>query len=146
MDTCPSRPDTTSRGELGEATAGLDREELCVEPARLVREREVSPLLDDPALLEDQDDVGVHHRAEPVSDNDRALASEQSIEGLLHEVLGLRIERARRLVEDDELGVLQDRPSDRDALLLPAGELDAALADAGRVLVVEALDELVRVR
>ena len=40
-----------------------------------------------------------------------------------------RVERRRRLVEDEDPGVLQQHPGDRDPLLLAARELVAALAD-----------------
>ena len=44
-------------------------------------------------------------------------------------MLGLRVERAGRLVEHQHRRVAQDRAGDRDALLLAAGEAVAALAD-----------------
>ncbi len=50
----------------------------------------------------------------------------------------LRIERARRLVEDQDARRLEDRARDGDALLLAAGELEAALADRRRVALGQA--------
>ena len=70
---------------------------------------------------------------------------EQAIERLLHEVLALGVERARGLVEDEDARILQDGARDGDALLLPAGELHAALADERRVALGEARDEVVGV-
>ena len=53
----------------------------------------------------------------------------------LDRLFRLRIERRRRFVEDQDRRVLQQRARDRDALLLAAGQLQAALADFGFVAV-----------
>ena len=52
----------------------------------------------------------------------------QAVECLLDQTLGLGVERARGLVEDEDRRVAQNRPRDRDPLLLAAGEAVAALA------------------
>ncbi len=72
--------------------------------------------------------------------------SAQAVERLLHGALGLGVERARRLVEDEHRRVAQDRAGDRDALLLAAGEAVAALADDGVVAVGQRRDEVVDLR
>ena len=41
----------------------------------------------------------------------------------LHLLAQLQVERAQRLVEQQDLGLVDDRAGERDALLLPAGEL-----------------------
>ena len=46
----------------------------------------------------------------------------------LHLVLGFRIERCGRLVEEDDRSVLDQRARDRDALALAAGELQSVFA------------------
>ena len=48
---------------------------------------------------------------------------------LLHPRLGRRVERAGRLVEDQDRRILQQRAGDRQALALAAGKRGAALAD-----------------
>ena len=53
------------------------------------------------------------------------------------------VERAGRLVEHEHGRVAQDRAGDRDALLLAAGEAEAALADDGVVALGERRDRLV---
>ena len=68
-------------------------------------------------------------------DRDRRPALGEPVERLLHEPLGLGVERARRLVEHEHRRVAQDRPRDRDPLLLAAREAVAALADDGVVAV-----------
>src|SRR5207237_9973706 len=89
----------------------------------------VPPGLDDAAVIENDYLVGVADRREAVRDRDRRAALGQPVERLLHQPLGLGVERARRFVEDEDRRVAQDRAGDRDALLLTAGETVAALAD-----------------
>lgn len=58
-----------------------------------------------------------------MSNNDRSSSLHGSVEGLLHDFLTLLIEGTRGLVEDQDLGVLDQCPCDGDALLLAAREL-----------------------
>src|SRR5215213_783966 len=99
--------------------------------------------LDDPAAVEHDDLVRVAHRREAVGDRDRRPPLREPVERVLHEPLRLGVERARRLVEDEDRRVAQDRPRDRDALLLAAGEPVAALADNGVVAVRQRCDDVV---
>ena len=91
--------------------------------------------LDDPALVEHDQPVHGGDGRQPVGDGDHRLALHQPVEALLDRRLDLRIERAGRLVEDQDRRVLEEDAGDRDALALAAGELDAALADMGVVAV-----------
>ena len=52
------------------------------------------------------------------------------VERFLDQVLGVTVQGAGRLVEDQDPRVAQDRAGDRDALALAAREPDPALADA----------------
>ena len=56
------------------------------------------------------------------------------------------VERAGRLVEQQDRPIREQRPRDRQPLALAAGELDAALAEIGVEALRQALDELQRVR
>ena len=85
--------------------------------------------LDDAAMVEHDDLVGVPHGREPVRDRDRRPPLGEPVERVLDEPFGLGVEGARRLVEDKDRRVAQDRARDRDPLLLAAGEPIAALAD-----------------
>ena len=76
----------------------------------------------------------------------RGAALGEQLERLLHGALRLHVERAGGLVEHEHRRVAQDRPGDRDALLLPAGEAEAALADDGVVAVGQPGDDLVDLR
>src|SRR4029079_9440098 len=58
----------------------------------------------------------------------------------------LGVERACRLVEDQNRRVLQDRACDRDPLALAPGKLDSALTPERVVAVGQRLDELRGVR
>ena len=62
----------------------------------------------------------------------------------LHHALALGIERAGRLVEQQQRRVLQDRAGDRDALALAARQAHAALAEEGAVALGQRADEVVR--
>ena len=67
----------------------------------------------------------------PVGDGDHRLALHQPVERLLDGGLDLRIERAGRLVENEDRRVLEQDAGNGDPLALAAGELDPAFADMG---------------
>ena len=66
---------------------------------------------------------------EAVRDHEGGAALHHLVERGLHLALGCGVERARRLVEDQDRRILQQRARDREALALAAGERAAALAD-----------------
>lgn len=57
--------------------------------------------------------------------------------------LALRVQRGRRLVQEQYLGVADDGPGDGYPLLLPAGQRHAAGADIGVVALWQRYDEVV---
>ena len=67
----------------------------------------------------------------------------EEVEAVLDHGLGLGVEGAGGLVEDEDAGVGQDGAGDGKALALAAGELDAALANDGFVLLGETLGKLI---
>src|SRR5882672_7050713 len=81
-------------------------------------ELSVASGLDEPAAVDDEDLVGVYDRGEPVRHRDRrapfADAPQRCVDGRLDP----RVERGRRLVEEENRGVGEDRTRDRDALPL----------------------------
>src|SRR5436190_9541801 len=85
--------------------------------------------LDNAAVIEHDDLIGAAHGREPVRDRDRRPALGEPVQRLLDEPFGLGVERACRLIEDEDRRVPQDRPRDRDPLLLAAREAVAALTD-----------------
>ena len=68
------------------------------------------------------------------------------VERVLDLLLGVAVERARGLVEDQDRRPLEDGAGDGDALLLAAGELEAALAHHGAVALGQLGDEAVDLR
>ncbi len=97
----------------------------------------VGALLDDAAVLQDKNAVGAKHGREPVRDDERGAVLHGALEGLLHQRFALGVERRRRLVEQQHLGVAQDCPRDGDPLALPAGKRDPPFTDQGVVAVRE---------
>ena len=91
--------------------------------------------LDDAAGIHHQDLVGVHHRRQPVRDHQRGAADRDAVEFGLDRFLAFGIQRRGRLVEDQDRRILQQRARDRDALLLAAGQFQAAFADRSVVAV-----------
>ena len=91
----------------------------------------VPALLDDPAALEDVDAIGVHDRREAVRDQDRdGVPARFDVANRLADLLlGDRVERRSRLVEDQQVRPPQQRAGDREALTLAAGHLHPAFAD-----------------
>ena len=106
--------------------------ELAVE-AVLREQLVVRALLDDPAVVEHDDQVGVPHGREAVGDHERRPAHHQLVERVEDHGLGPRVDRRRRLVEDEDRRVLEERAGDADALALAAGELRTPLAELGLV-------------
>ena len=85
--------------------------------------------LDDAAVFHQQNQIRAADRRQPVRDHERRAAREQLRHRSLDQLLALRVEIARGLVENQDLRRGQDRARDREPLLLAARQLDAALAD-----------------
>ncbi len=94
--------------------------------------------------MEDQDARCIAHRGEPVGDHEGGAVLHHLVERGLHLGLGGGVERARRLVEDEDRRILEERARDRDALALAARQGASALAHLGVEAVRAAFDELER--
>ena len=70
----------------------------------------------------------------------------QFVQARLDFVLGARIERTGRFVEDQYLRIFQDHACDGHSLLFAAGQFQPALAHAGRVAVREFRNEIGKLR
>ena len=88
----------------------------------------VRALLHDPPVFHDDDEVRPAERAQAVGDDEGRAPGDGAVERLEDLVLGLAVDRRRRVVEQQDRGLEQDRPRDRQALPLPAGKAVAALA------------------
>jgi hypothetical protein len=80
----------------------------------------VRPALRDDAVAQHENHVGVANRRQPMGDGDRCPACHQPRQALEDQLFGFRIERRRRLVEQEDRGVANDRTRDRDSLPLAA--------------------------
>ena len=121
LSTGVGRPSTRSRE--------LPRDQLGVE-AGLREKGVVGAALDDAAVVQDDDGVGVAHGGQAVGDDDRGALGHELRERAAEHGLVHRIEMRGRLVQDQNRRVLEDGAGDGDALALAAGEPRAAFADA----------------
>src|SRR5262245_63418703 len=100
-----------------ESTSGPELQ--IVQPAiQAVRGQQVPvrAALHDPAFGEHHDEMGVLHGREAVRDDEDGAMRHQPVDGFLDEALGLRIEGARRLIQDEDGRIAQQRAGDGDAL------------------------------
>ena len=89
--------------------------------AVLARQKlEMASLLDDLSAFHRDDPVARPHGGEPVRDHDDGAALHDLPHIVLDDALALVIERARRLVEDQDARIGGERARDRDPLTLPA--------------------------
>src|SRR5205085_12445730 len=113
---------------------------------RALEQLVVASTRSDLAILEDDDLVGERDRGEAVSDDERGPARHHAAKRQLDLLFGRGVDRGRRVIEDQDPGVRDDRARDRDALALPSGKRQAALADQRVVALGERADERVRLR
>ena len=81
-----------------------------------------------------------------MGDQDRRAAVHQLLHLAPHVVVGLDVQAGHRLIEDEDAGVAQDHPGDRQPLPLPTRQGGAPLADDRVVAVGEADDVVVDLR
>src|SRR5579883_189050 len=104
----------------------------------------MAAILDDAAALDGDDAIGRAHGGKAMRDDDHGAALSDAAHILLDDALALIIERARRLVENEDARIGDERAGDRNALTLSAGEAAAALADDRVVALRQFEDELMR--
>ena len=103
-------------------------------------------LLDDASSVDDVDAVGVEDRRQPMRDGKGRPAHHELVESRLHDLLALRIERRRRLIEDQNARILQDGACDRDALTLSTRKIQSTFADLRLIALGKLQDEFLGVR
>ena len=69
----------------------------------------------------------------------------QALQGLLDQVLRLRVQGRGRLVQDEDGRVFEDCPSNGDPLPLAARDPDPLLPDPGGIALGQGADELLRI-
>mmetsp|Transcript_27249 Transcript_27249/g.63729 ORF Transcript_27249/g.63729 Transcript_27249/m.63729 type:complete len:661 (-) Transcript_27249:1601-3583(-) len=101
-----------------------------------------SALLRDALVLAQHNDAVAALEAPELVGHEQARLTAQLLQDELVEdpVADLGVERAERVVEDERVGLRVDRACDRNARLLPTGQVDPALADLGRVVVGQRLE------
>ena len=100
-------------------------------------------LLDDPAVIHDEDRVGVPDRGQPVGDDEARPSQHQPGHGPLDEDLRARVHGARRLVEDEDPAVGQEGSSDRQELHLTLRHAGGVVVEDRVVPVGERPDEMI---
>jgi hypothetical protein len=89
----------------------------------------VCAALDDPAVVDHEDAIGLLDRAQAVRDDEGRSTLEQALERLLHDHFGGRIDGAGGLVEHEDARVGEERAREADELALSEAHVGAALAD-----------------
>src|SRR5262249_3317540 len=82
------------------------------------------------------------HRRRAGGDRNDGPPAYEPAQRVADPLLAVGIERRRRLVEQQDRRILEERAGDRDALALPARQLDAAVSDDGVEALGHALDEV----
>ena len=103
-------------------------------------------LLDDAAVAQDQNEVGVDDRGQAVGDDEARPAAHKAVHGLLDEKLRARVDIGRRLVEDQQLPLREKRARDGQQLLLAGGDGRGIAADDRIVALWKRADKVVTVR
>ena len=91
-----------------------------VESPLLLDEILPGALLDDTPLVHDEDEVRIADGRKPVGDDDEGAALGPLLDGPRHPLLHHTVERRGGLVENEDVGVTEQSPSERDALTLSA--------------------------
>ena len=91
----------------------------------------VAAELDDPAVDDHRDPVGVVGGVEAVGDRDDGAALEQGVHRALERARGARVDQRGRLVEHQRVGVGDDQAGQRDLLRLGGRQRLVAGADLG---------------
>ena len=103
-------------------------------------------VVDDAAAIHDDDPVEAPQRRQPVRDRDDRAALHQIVQRGLDQLFGFGIQRAGRLIQQQDRRVLQQRPRDRQPLALTAGQHHAAVADHRIESLRQRLDEFAAAR
>src|SRR5690606_19044862 len=104
----------------------------------------VGALFHDAPVVQHDDVVRVLHRGDAVRDQDGGAAFHHPLQLAQNRVFGLRVHRGQAVVENHNARVFHQRPGDAGALLLPARQRYAPLADHRFVAVGKAHDVVVQ--
>ena len=85
--------------------------------------------LDDASVVEDDDEVGAANRGQAVCDDERCSSCQQVTQPSLDPALGTDVDGGRRLVEDQDVRIGEQRAGERDELPLAQREPEATLSE-----------------
>lgn len=103
--------------------------------ALFLEELVMGPAFNDPALVENVDDVGLLDRAETVCDGDSGASLSSSVQSFLHHLLRLGVESGSGFVEKQDPGIAEKSTGNGHTLLLPTGKHGSLAAhDSGESL------------
>src|SRR5579862_7505674 len=95
---------------------------------------------DDASAVQHCDAVGIADGGDAVRDEDGGAAAHHVAQMVENLVFGVSVDAGERVVEDEDLGIANKGAGNGGALLLSAGEGDAAFAHHGVVAFGKALD------
>src|SRR5699024_778093 len=95
----------------------------------------------DLAVPEDDDPVGILHGAHPLGNDNLGGVGDLLQKRLADHGVGVGIHGGGGIVENQNLGLFEERPGDAKPLALAAGDVGAALLDVGIISVGEFADE-----
>ena len=101
----------------------------------------MAALLLDAVAAQHQNAVRIFDRRQAVGNRQGRAALCQLVKALAHQNLALVVQGTCGLVQQQDARVLQEDAGNRQTLLLPAGQLDAALTDVGVVAVLQSADK-----
>ena len=97
----------------------------------------------DPATVQKYNPICSHDRRKIVGNDEKTTTDGKGRYSALDRLFVFRIERRRRLIENDDRRVLQDRPGDADPLALTAGKPRTEWTHPGLVTEFETHDRVV---
>ena len=89
--------------------------------------------LGDAPMIEHDDLVGFGDGVQPVGDHEHSPVVNEAAQRLLHKVFRFGIGERRRLVQDQDRCVGEQRPGDGEALAFAAGKLAAGAEHTSRI-------------
>src|SRR6266568_4896039 len=104
----------------------------------------VRAAFNDFSALQHQDLVGVSNRGKPVGNYKTGAALEQLLQRVLNQGFGVRIDRARCFVQNEDARPGDHRAHEADELSFASAEIRAAFGDCHFIALLEAGDDVVR--
>src|SRR5262245_48136773 len=104
------------------------------------------PLFGDSSVAKHHDALGIANGREAMGDDEGGAIVSKLLQRVLHCLLALVIQRACRLIKNDDRRILEEDARDAQPLLLSTRELDSALTNIRIIAPRQRHDELVRMR